>query len=108
MDLIRIGGWQKAMPQDILFLQSEINYTYIHFIEGKVLKVASTLKLLSLRFKVYPNFYRVNRSFLVNMNYMASFDKEKNEIIMTNNNLIPVARRRLAAFKKKFKIKRST
>jgi DNA-binding LytR/AlgR family response regulator len=105
MDPISIGGWQKAMPETILFLQSEINYTHIHFTNGDVLKVAYTLKRLEKRFKDYPNFYRCNRSYLVNMKYMESFDTEKAEVIMTNGHVISVARRRRLKFKKTFKLK---
>ncbi len=105
MDPISIGGWQKAMPETILFLQSEINYTHIHFTNGDVLKVAYTLKRLEKRFVDLPHFYRVNRSYLVNMKFMTAYDSEKAELTMQNGHQISVARRRRLKFRKTFKLK---
>jgi two-component system, LytTR family, response regulator len=106
MNPIAIGGYQSAMPQDILFLQSEINYTHINFNDGKALKVAYTLKRLEKRFKDYPNFFRCNRSYLVNIDFMTAYDKETFEVILKNGYKISVSRRRKVAFIKMFKIKK--
>jgi DNA-binding LytR/AlgR family response regulator len=58
MNPISIGGWKKAKPNDILFLQAAINYTNIHFVDGTLLKVAYTLKRLEKRFVDFPLFFR--------------------------------------------------
>jgi DNA-binding LytR/AlgR family response regulator len=106
MDPISIGGWQKALPSSILYLQSEINYTHIHFVDGTVLKVAYTLRRLEKRFKDFPKFFRCSRSYLVNMDYMASYNQETFEVIMTNGKTISISRRKRLNFMQSFKIRR--
>jgi two-component system, LytTR family, response regulator len=104
MNPISIGGYQKAIPETIIYLQAEINYTHIHFVDGTVLKVAYTLKRLEIRFKDFPKFFRCNRSFLVNMAFMDTFNKETYEIHLKNDTIISVARRRRVQFNKIFKV----
>jgi two-component system, LytTR family, response regulator len=108
MNHIALGGYQKALPETILYLQAEINYTHIHFVDGTVIKVAYTLKRLETRFIDFPKFFRCNRSFLVNMAYMHSFNSEKFEIQMINGLEISVSRRRRPKFIKLFKIKKQS
>jgi DNA-binding LytR/AlgR family response regulator len=106
MEPIAIGGFKKALPNTILFLQSEINYTHIHFVDGTVLKVAYTLRRLEKRFKDFPKFFRCSRSYLVNMDYLASFKQDTFEVILTNGKTISISRRKRLNFMKTFKIKK--
>jgi DNA-binding LytR/AlgR family response regulator len=100
MKLIAIGGFKKALPSDILFLQAEINYTHIYFTNGEVLKVAYTLRLLAKRFAALPYFFRSSRSNLVNLQYMKGFEKLTSEIVMPLEHKIKISRRKLMNFKK--------
>jgi DNA-binding LytR/AlgR family response regulator len=106
MELIAIGGGKKSLPENIWYLQSEINYTNIHFTDGSVLKVAYTLKKMEKRFKDFPNFHRCSRSYLLNMKYMVSFDKDKFEVLMPNKHAISVSPRHRMEFMRKFKFKK--
>jgi DNA-binding LytR/AlgR family response regulator len=106
MEPISIGGWQKALPSSILYLQSEINYAHIYFVDGTTLKVAYTLRRLEKRFKDFPKFFRCSRSYLVNLDYMASFNQETFVVILTNGKTISISRRKRLNYMKTFKIKK--
>lgn len=97
---LRIGGWQLMPPQEILFFEADVNYTTIHFTNGKKMMVATTIKAFEERFKPF-NFFRVHKTFLVNMACIKSYCQNENTIQLTDNKQISISRRRLSDFKLK-------
>jgi two-component system, LytTR family, response regulator len=100
MELIAIGGFKKALPSDIIFMEAQVNYTKIHFADGEVFRVAYTLKKLAKRFEAMPNFFRASSSNLVNLHHMKDYKKETTEIILLHDHKIKISRRKLMNFKK--------
>jgi len=82
------GGGKDAIaiaPEKILFLKADDNYVDILSIseEGTSLKkttLRATLKSLDIQLQGYPQFQRVHRSYIVNLNYLLSW--EKNELVL--------------------------
>lgn len=77
---------------DILYCQSDGNYTHVILKGGKKHLVSKSIK--SMEGLMQKNkFLRVHKSFVVNTNYISEYVKgDGGEIIMTNNKSIPVSR----------------
>jgi DNA-binding LytR/AlgR family response regulator len=92
---ILVGSRKKFNPEEIIYLKSDINYTNIFLANGKQLLVSTNLKKIEDRF-IGCGFLRVHRSTVVNMNYVETYiDNElSGELILSNNNIISVSRRR--------------
>lgn len=98
-DIIQIGGWQQVIPCEVTLLIASVNYTTIHFSNGKKVMVATPLKTLAARFEPY-HFFRVHKSHLVNLAFVTKFCNYEKTLEMTNHKNIAVARRRVTALKK--------
>jgi DNA-binding LytR/AlgR family response regulator len=91
---IAIGARQEAQPNEILLFEADINYTTVHFANGRKLMVATTLKQIESRFK-YNNFFRTHKGFLVNMGYVDHICEYENKLFLKNNQEVIVSRRRM-------------
>lgn len=78
---------------DIIRCESSGNYTTFYLKENKKLLVTRTLKdyedLLNQQ-----GFYRVHQSHLINTSFIKEFNKNEDELIMLDNNRIPVSTRK--------------
>jgi two-component system, LytTR family, response regulator len=92
---ILVGSRKKFMPEEIIYLKADQNYTNIFLKNGKKLLVSTNLKKIEDRFSGC-GFLRVHRSTVVNMSCVKTYiDNElSGELILSNNNIIPVSRRR--------------
>lgn len=87
----------------ILFVEADENYSVFHLKSGSILVSAYTLKFhvgqLDMR-----KFLRVNRSILVNRNYIKSFKSVDSSsfAILQDGRSIPIPRRRLKFFQEAF------
>jgi DNA-binding LytR/AlgR family response regulator len=72
--LINVGGRKKIELKEIIMLQAELNYTYIHLTDGTKFLVSYSLKKLAERFVDFEYFIRPNKSVLMNVRYATSFD----------------------------------
>ncbi len=89
---VHIGGYTHVHVTDILFCEGDSNYSHVHFVNSrKVAMVASTLGTLEERL-ADRGFIRVNRSALVNPQYIRSHTRY--EVELTDGRILPIARRR--------------
>lgn len=89
---VHIGGYTHVHAKDILFCEGDSNYSHVHFANGRrVVMVASTLGILEARL-ADRGFIRVNRSALINPEYIRGYDKY--EVELTDGRMVPIARRR--------------
>jgi DNA-binding LytR/AlgR family response regulator len=95
--LIPFGGRIKINPKTILLLKAEVNYTQVYLEDGSSILSSITLGTLAKRLDKHP-FFRPNRSVLINLEYMASFEKESAQIKMENNEVFKISRRRTKIF----------
>jgi two-component system, LytTR family, response regulator len=101
LELIKICGRKRASPNDIVWLEAKINYTTIHFINDKKLLVAKTLKQLEYRLFDH-NFFRIHRSYLINMDCIKHINEYEFNIQLTDNQYVDVSRRKICDFKMHF------
>jgi two-component system, LytTR family, response regulator len=77
---------------EVLYLQSDNNYTHFFLKNGRPLLVARTLKYFEGLLEEH-GFFRVHASFLINLNAVSSIRKgEGGGIILSNGVQIPIAR----------------
>ncbi|MDO5656281.1 MAG: LytTR family DNA-binding domain-containing protein [Flavobacteriaceae bacterium] len=88
-------------PAEIIYIVSEGNYSRIFF-ENRP-EVLITYKLIDLQ-KDLPakHFFRVHKSYIINVNKITSFFKNQNFIQLNNRINIPLARSRKSEFLKKY------
>ncbi|MBI5541743.1 MAG: response regulator transcription factor [Bacteroidia bacterium] len=85
-------GVEYIPASDILYVEADEGYSYIFLKDRKI----TTTKKLNLLLEELGEacFYRCHRSFLVNIQHITKYSaKEGGYIQMTNNALIPLARR---------------
>lgn len=79
---------------EIVFGHSDSNYTQIKLSDGKSILVSCTLKEYEELLSDY-GFFRVHKSYLINMRYITSFEKaEGGTVILRGKERIPVASRK--------------
>jgi DNA-binding LytR/AlgR family response regulator len=95
---INIGARTEVLPQELLMLKGDTNYTIVHFANGTKLTVATSLKKLEARLLPF-NFFRTHKTFLVNMDCVIRFCEFENMIQLNDNQHIMVSRRKLSSLK---------
>lgn len=81
---------------EIMYLQSESNYTLIHT-TNKLKAIASqTLHLIHSSID-YDNFIRISRSHILNIEYISTYSLEKNKLTLklSNGEKFTASRRRI-------------
>ncbi|WP_293691037.1 LytTR family DNA-binding domain-containing protein [Spirosoma sp. 48-14] len=85
-------------PHAILYITGEVNYCYLHMVDGQVILMARTLKWYAQR---WPHFLRVHKQALVNPMYacqitLAPHLRLPSYVVMSNQSRLPISRRRLS------------
>lgn len=102
-DIIHVGGRKQLPHQQIVMLKSESNYTNIILLNSSSLIVATTLGEIAKRL-THLSFFRPNRSTLINLAYLKVVDNNYSQIMMQNDEVITLARRRTEKFKNYFRV----
>ena len=96
-----VEGFETVLVADIVHLEANGNYTYIHTKHKK--------QIVSKPIKFYENlldeklFFKCHKSHLINMEMIKTFNKGKQAYVqMENGNQVPIATRRKDVFLKKF------
>ena len=86
------NGVTFVLIADILYCESDDNYTKFHLKNGSTSLVSKTLRDIQ-EILEERNFLRVHRQFLVNLDQINRYVKgEGNYLVMNNDFTIPVAR----------------
>ena len=96
------NGYNIVKISSIIYCQAEVNYSTAYTTENKSYTISHSLKYLE---EMLPAsiFFRTHKSFLVNMNFIKSFDRKRGVAILENNKAIDVASRRTEDFLKTLK-----
>jgi two-component system LytT family response regulator len=86
--LVNVGGRKAIEAHEVIMLQAETNYTYIHLVDGTKFLVSYTLGKIAERLEAYAFFVRPNRSVLLNANYTTSFNGLFLEVSLPNGTVL--------------------
>ena len=86
---------------DVLFVESDGNYSTIVTKDGQKILITKKLKEVN---DILPEhyFFRIHNSYIVNLNKIKEFIKNEGYVVMESNHKIPVARQRKSDFLEKF------
>lgn len=92
-------GIEYIDPLEIVSLESRSNYTQVVLQDEKTIITPKTLREFDTQLCGSGlNFMRVHHSFIINLHRVLRFSKEKDDIIMINNQKIPLAKSRRENF----------
>ena len=88
-------------PEEILFIESDGNYSTIYTLENKKIVVTKKLKEVNT---LLPEdvFFRIHNSYIINLKKVKEYFKTDGYVLLENNHKIPVSRQKKAAFLDKF------
>ncbi len=91
------GKFMFLSPQEIIYIESDGNYSSIHLDDGKKIVITKKIK------EVYESlpkddFFRIHNSYVVNLNYVKEFYKSDGYVVLEGNYKIPVSRQRKSDF----------
>ncbi|WP_299128807.1 LytTR family DNA-binding domain-containing protein [uncultured Winogradskyella sp.] len=90
-------GFTLVNKSNILYAQADDNYCLIYLVDGTTITASKTLKSIE-ELITAPNFFRVHKSYLVNLNYIKHFHKATMQIELVNAIRIPVSHRKQSSF----------
>jgi DNA-binding LytR/AlgR family response regulator len=103
-ELIHLGSRKNIAPDSILMLKSDVNYTTIYLDDGSKILSSTTMGKIEKRLKEF-NFFRPSRSYIINLQFVADFEKKAqtgdfSRIFLKNKEEVPLSRRKTEAFLK--------
>jgi two-component system LytT family response regulator len=92
-------GWLFESIDHIRYLEAEGNYTCLHFADGRRTLVSRNLMAMEQQLAAPYQFFRIHRSYVINLNYLAKFLKTRQPILLLDDDTrLPLAQERRAAF----------
>lgn len=94
---------QQVETDEILYLESESNYTKIYTTSSVSILAALTLGVIQARLDT-KSFIRVNRSYIVNISHLSAYRHENKKLIirLRGGKEFTASRRRRKAFQNTF------
>ncbi len=93
-----VGSRMQLYPSEIIFLESEINYTKIFLANGQTHLVSTNLGSLEIRLLPF-NFFRLNRSCIVNLSHVLITQQDDKLLVkLPNEKQAFISRRRKDRF----------
>lgn len=85
----------RILPEEIVFLAADVNYTRVHFSNGRKTTFARTLKSIEGQFTDI-GFFRTHKSYLVNLQFFKEvhWDKANPFMVLSNDYRVSIARRK--------------
>lgn len=82
----------------IICIEADGAYTDLYCVEGKIIKVSKRLKYFESLLENRNQFFRVHRSAIVNINFIDSYSKAENYLLLDNNKSVKVSRNKKSEF----------
>ncbi|MCR9063456.1 MAG: LytTR family transcriptional regulator [Cytophagales bacterium] len=102
---VHIGARSTVSPEQIVLLKSDSNYTTIILNDGSSIFSSTTMGIIEKRLEGY-NFFRINRSTVVNTHYVTRTKHKKEDGVVISFSLngfpkiLKISRRRKESFYK--------
>jgi two-component system, LytTR family, response regulator len=85
------------LPHDILYFESDNNYTMIHLMNGSKILISKTIKTIEEELQ-HSFFFRIHRSFIINSNYITKYNSLDGFVYLNNSIQIPISDRKRKDF----------
>ena len=97
--IIKSQSIRYPRPEEIVYLQSDDCYTYVHLADASTFLLSKTLK--SVEQELDPDFFfRCHRSFLINRVFVTEISRKNGDhLIMKTGVHVPISRRKLSELK---------
>jgi two-component system LytT family response regulator len=93
-----VDGFSLVNSSEILYCQADGSYTHIHFLNGKKTTSSKLLKHFEDLLPV-ETFFRIHKSYLVNLNLIKRYSKlDGNQLILENNVILDISDRQKKPF----------
>lgn len=91
---------ETIQSTNIIYLEADINYTTYHLIDGRKVVSSFTLKKYEQKQEL-GTFLRVNKSYLLNPDFIKNCEKKGNKtsIELSNGKIVQVSRRKVGLVK---------
>ncbi len=94
-----VEGLVMVDTGEIVYCESENNYTRIHLSSGKRILVSKTLKKVEELLMSHTHFFRIHNSYLINLDFMQQYIKgDGGEVVLSGGQQLPVSRLKRAEF----------
>ena len=94
------GKLMFLQPDEIIYCESDGNYSTIYLENEKKILISTPLK--QLEEKLTDDFFRIHHSYIINMNKVQEYLKNDSYVILSNNIKIPVSRQKKSSFLDRF------
>jgi len=93
----------------IIYIEAQGNYSKVVFYTDKAIKWMVVCTFLSEFEELLPaeNFFRIHRSFTINLQQVQKIKTDTNEAVLKSGNTLPISRRRYASLMTALKLKNS-
>jgi DNA-binding LytR/AlgR family response regulator len=88
----------KVLIRNVILIRGDINYTKFYMEGGKEETVAHSIKFFENHLETH-GFLRVHRAFMINPNYVKTYNSEQEVLTMTNGQIANISRRRKGVLK---------
>jgi DNA-binding LytR/AlgR family response regulator len=90
----------KLNPDEVIYIEASVNYARL-VTSDLTLTTSFHLGFFAESLKQHPNFIRINKSHLINLNYLKSLDWQKSikEACLADGSRLPISRRKAKALK---------
>ena len=83
----------KVFVRSIILIEGQVNYTKFYMEGGRERLVARSIKFFENHLENH-GFLRVHRAFMINPNYVKTYNSEQEILTMTNGQIANISRRR--------------
>jgi DNA-binding LytR/AlgR family response regulator len=83
----------KVFINSVILIKGDVNYTKFYLNGGKERLVAHSIKFFENHLENH-GFLRVHRTFMINPNYVKTYDPEQESLTMSNGQIANISRRR--------------
>ena len=78
---------------DVIYLKSDKSYTTIFLSRKRKIVASKTLKEIQKKF-IFPEFYRVHNSYVINLNHIVEYNRGLSELTLSDGTVVSVSRRK--------------
>lgn len=96
---IHLGSRKYIPPEEVQHLESDLNYTLISLTNGQKILSSTTLKKIESRLVPFKNFVRVNKSAIVNLDFVENH--EDVGFLLPDKRILVFSRRKGKAWKER-------